>query len=168
MLTGLVAIGSLHERLKRLLEPVVEEMGYELICVEYRQGDPQRVRLYIDGPDGIGLEDCERVSRQVVGILDVHDPVPGEYVLEVSSPGDDRPLVKPQHFMRFKGERIRVRTLAPIARRRNFTGQLVEVAPESIALNVDGEQVNLRFDELEMARLAPQLDTAGPRRGSKR
>ena len=159
---------SLRERLEQLLAPALTEMGYELICVEHLQGGRQRVRLYIDRPEGIGLEDCEQVSHHAAGLLDVHDPVPGEYVLEVSSPGDDRPLVKPQHFARFVGERVKVRTWAPVAGRRNFLGELVAADAESVQVDVEGTRVTLRLTDIERARLAPQVSTASPRRGSKR
>lgn len=160
--------GLLRERLEGLLFPVVNALGYELICVEHRLGGRQRVRLYIDRPEGIGLEDCERVSLQVAGILDVNDLIPGEYVLEVSSPGDDRPLTKAEHFSRFVGQRIRIRTIAPVTGRRNFTGLLIGSTPQSIEIDVDGQQMMLRLDQLEMAHLAPQFEkNTGPRRGSK-
>jgi ribosome maturation factor RimP len=100
--------------------------------------------------------------------LDVNDLIPGEYVLEVSSPGDDRPLVKPDHFSRFVGQRIRIRTVVPFGGRRNFTGLLTGSTLESIAMEVDGQPVVLRLDQLEMARLAPYFEeSTGPRRGSK-
>lgn len=168
LLTESAASGPLRERLEALLAPVLEAMGYELLCIEHRQGGRQRVRLYIDRPEGIGLEDCEQVSRQVGGVLDVNDLIPGEYVLEVSSPGDDRPLVKPDHFSRFMGQRVRIRTVAPSGGRRNFTGLLVGSTPESIEMEVDGQTLVLRLDQLEMARLAPHFEeNTGPRRGSK-
>jgi ribosome maturation factor RimP len=167
LLTESAAPGPLRERLEALLSPVLAAMGYELICVEHQQGGRQRVRLYIDRPEGIGLEDCEQVSRQTSAVLDVNDLIPGEYVLEVSSPGDDRPLVRPDHFSRFVGHRIRVRTLVPLGGRRNFTGTLVEATPESINIDHDGQPLTLRLDQLDMARLAPHLETASPSRGSK-
>lgn len=167
-MTESAASGPLDKRLESLLSPVLDAMGYELICVEHRQGGRQRVRLYIDRPEGIGLEDCERVSHQVGGVLDVHDLIPGEYVLEVSSPGDDRPLVKPDHFSRFVGQRIRIRTVAPLGGRRNFTGLLVGSTLESIEMEVDGQPLVMRLDQLEIARLAPHSEeSTGARRGSK-
>lgn len=167
MLTESAVTGSLRVRLEALLSPVLGAMGYELICVEHQQGGRQRVRLYIDRPEGIGLEDCEQASRQASAILDVNDLIPGEYVLEVSSPGDDRPLVKPDHFSRFVGQQIRVRTLVPIGGRRNFIGMLISAEIGAITIDVDGQSLTLRLDQLDMARLAPHLKTASPRRGSK-
>ena len=97
------------EELMKLLEPAVERLGYELSDVEVKLGGQDGiVRLFIDKADGVGLEDCEVVSRQVSALLDVEDPLPGHYVLEVSSPGLDRRLTKVEHFQRFIGEDIRV------------------------------------------------------------
>ena len=100
------------EELTKLLEPAVEQLGYELSDLEVKVGGRHGViRLFIDKADGVGLEDCETVSRQVSALLDVEDPVPGHYVLEVSSPGLDRRLTKVEHFERFMGEDL---SLIPI------------------------------------------------------
>lgn len=147
-----------REELWALLEPTVEAMGYELIEVELRLS-PKRslVRIYIDGNDGIDLSDCERVSHQASGLLDLEDPLPGAYTLEVSSPGLDRPLVKVSHFRRFIGKRVKVRTALPIEGRRNFTGYLVEVGDDSIEVDVDDRRWRLTLTDIERARLAPEL-----------
>lgn len=147
-----------REELWALLEPTVEAMGYELIEVELRLS-PKRslLRLYIDGSDGIDLSDCERVSHQASGLLDLEDPLPGAYTLEVSSPGLDRPLVKVGHFRRFIGKRVKVRTALPIEGRRNFTGYLVEVGDDSIEVDVDDRRWRLTLTDIERARLAPEL-----------
>lgn len=147
-----------REELWALLEPTVEAMGYELIEVELRLS-PKRslVRLYIDGSDGIDLSDCERVSHQASGLLDLEDPLPGAYTLEVSSPGLDRPLVKVSHFRRFIGKRVKVRTALPIEGRRNFTGYLVKVGDDSIEVDVDDRRWRLTLADIERARLAPEL-----------
>lgn len=147
-----------REELWALLEPTIEAMGYELIEVELRLS-PKRslLRLYIDGSDGIDLSDCERVSHQASGLLDLEDPLPGAYTLEVSSPGLDRPLVKVGHFRRFIGKRVKVRTALPIEGRRNFTGYLVEVGDDSIEVDVDDRRWRLTLTDIERARLAPEL-----------
>lgn len=147
---------EVRDDLTALLEPVVSAMGYELICVERMDsGQGQLLRLYIDAESGIGLEDCARVSHQVSGVLDVENPIAGEYVLEVSSPGDDRPLVKPEHFERAIGERIRVRMAVPINGRKNFVGVLKALADGQIELDVDGQVWSLAIAEIDRARLAP-------------
>lgn len=147
-----------REELWALLEPTIEAMGYELIEVELRLS-PKRslLRLYIDSSDGIDLSDCERVSHQASGLLDLEDPLPGAYTLEVSSPGLDRPLVKVGHFRRFIGKRVKVRTALPIEGRRNFTGYLVEVGDDSIEVDVDDRRWRLTLTDIERARLAPEL-----------
>jgi len=93
------------DELATLLEPTVERLGYELADLEVRPGGRNGlVRVFIDGPDGIGLDDCEKVSLAVSALLDVEDPLPGNYNLEVSSPGLDRKLTKVEHFQRFTGQ----------------------------------------------------------------
>ena len=141
--------------IRQLLEPVVEDMGYELVMVE-TTGSPsggQVLRAYIDAPGGILLEDCEQVSRQVSAILDVEDPIRAEYTLEVSSPGIDRPLVKPEHFQRFQGNQVRVVMREARLGRRRFTGFLVEAGAECVVVEVDGEPYELDYQAMEKANL---------------
>lgn len=111
---------------------------------------------------GIGIDDCERVSREVSALLDVEDPIPSAYTLEVSSPGSDRVLRKRSHFDRFAGARVLVELKAPRAGRKRFTGMLKSVSAAGIELEVDRQPVNVPFDEIEKARLAP--DYASPMR----
>ncbi len=132
-------------------------MGYELVGVE-RLPQPRRgmlLRLYIDHEDGITLADCERVSHQVSGILDVEDPIPGEYLLEVSSPGLDRPLVKREHFERFIGSVVRLQLHRPLNGRRRFKGKLLAVTEEDITVEDSGEHYTLPLGAIERARLVP-------------
>lgn len=146
------------EELNRLLEPTVERLGYELCDVEVKVGRRDGVvRLFIDKPDGVGLEDCEVVSHQVSAVLDVEDPLPGHYVLEVSSPGLDRRLKKPEHFQRFMGEDVRVKLRFPIDGRRNFRGALKAADEEHIEVEVDGESHRLPMATIATARLVPSL-----------
>jgi ribosome maturation factor RimP len=105
----------------------------------------------------VTVDDCADVSRQLSGILDVEDPIPERYVLEVSSPGLDRPLARREDFERFVGEQVKVRTRRPLDGQRNFKGRLVAVQPEHIVLEVDEKKVSLGFDSIEKARLIPQL-----------
>jgi ribosome maturation factor RimP len=144
------------EELSGLLEPVVASLGYEISDLEARLGNADGViRLFIDKPDGVGLDDCEKVSRQISAFLDVEDPVPGKYVLEVSTPGLDRKLTKPEHFQRFTGEDVRVKLRFPLDGRRNFRGALKAATEESIDVEVDGELHNLPIATIESARLVP-------------
>lgn len=137
----------------------VRALGFELVDVELKGGrQHQMLRVYIDSPQGITVDDCAQVSRQLSAVLDVEDPFPGAYTLEVSSPGLDRPLVTPADFRRFQGEMIKVKLLRPLAGdRRNFTGRLLATHEDRITIDVDGEQVDLPFDAFERARLVPQL-----------
>ncbi len=146
------------EELTKLLEPAVEQLGYELSDLEVKVGGRHGViRLFIDKADGVGLEDCETVSRQVSALLDVEDPVPGHYVLEVSSPGLDRRLTKVEHFERFMGEDIRVKLRIPLSGRVNFRGALRAVDEENIEVEVDGESHRLPIATIQSARLIPTL-----------
>ena len=146
---------TLRERLIALIEPVLVRLGYELVELEYAAGRSQAVvRIFIDKPDGITVEDCERVSREVAALLDVDDPIPTAYTLEVSSPGFDRLLRTPAHFERFVGSRVFVELKVPRAGRRRYTGTLQAVNATGIELEVDKQKVEVPFDEIGKARLA--------------
>lgn len=139
-----------------IVEPAVEQLGYELSDAELKTGGKDGLlRLFIDRPEGITLEDCELVSRQVSAMLDVEDPLPGHYVLEVSSPGLDRALTKPAHFQRFMGEDVKVKLRFPLQGRRNFRGALRAADEEKIEVEVDGESHSLPLATIESARLVP-------------
>jgi ribosome maturation factor RimP len=147
---------TLRERLIALIEPVLAQLGYELVELEYAAGRTSAVvRIFIDQPAGISVDDCERVSRDVAALLDVDDPIPTAYTLEVSSPGFDRVLRTPAHFERFVGERIFVELQAPRAGRKRYTGILKSVAAARIELEVDKQTVDVPFGEIAKARLAP-------------
>ncbi len=149
---------SLREKLITLLEPTLEAMGYELVELEARSNPKNGlVRLYIDKPGGVGLDDCEQVSHQVSGVLDVEDPMPGEYSLEVSSPGLDRPLRTEKHFAGAVGEKVKLELNAPLADRRwRFTGTLTSVEDGRVTVDVDGEAVTLDIAALKRARIVPE------------
>lgn len=144
--------------LRRRLESGVRALGFELVDAELAGGrQHQTLRVFIDGPRGITVDDCADVSRQLSAILDVEDPFPGSYTLEVSSPGLDRPLVEPEHFRRYRGETVKVRLSAPVDGRKNFTGRLVEVGADRIVVEVDKERFELPFGAIERARLVPRF-----------
>ena len=146
---------TLRERLIALIEPVLVRLGYELVELEYAAGRSQAVvRIFIDQPAGIMVEDCERVSREVAALLDVDDPIPTAYTLEVSSPGFDRVLRTAAHFERFVGSRVFVELKAPRAGRRRYTGMLQAVNATGIELEVDKQKVEVPFEEIGKARLA--------------
>lgn len=146
------------EELARLLEPAIERLGYELCDLEVKLGGRDGVvRLFIDSPDGITLEDCEAVSRQVSALLDVEDPLPGHYTLEVSSPGLDRRLKKTEHFQRFLGEDVRIKLRLPLEGRRNFRGELHAADNDNVEVVVDGQVHSLPIESIESARLVPSV-----------
>ncbi len=148
---------TLRERLIALIEPLVGRLGYELVELEQSSGrGSAAVRLFIDSPEGVGLADCERVSREVSALLDVEDPIPTAYTLEVSSPGFDRVLRTQAHFARFVGSRVAVELTAPREGRRRYTGTLLSVDEAGIALEVDGQRVPVSFGEIGKARLTGQ------------
>jgi ribosome maturation factor RimP len=168
-------MASLHDRLLELLEPLVESLGYELVLLEFNAHKGSAlVRLFIDAPAGVTLGDCEKVSREVEGKLDVSDPIPQNYRLEVSSPGLDRPLVKPAHFERFAGQVARVQLLAPQAPgsgRRKFQGVLRGLRGDNVVLETaDAGTVELALGNIERARLVPDYELTGaaaPKRREK-
>ena len=146
------------DELAKLLGPTVERLGYELADLEVRLGSKGGlVRLFIDKPEGIDLDDCEKVSQAVSALLDVEDPVPGNYNLEVSSPGLDRKLTKVEHFQRFEGETVKVQMRFPIEGRRRFRGTLVSSDNENIVVEVDGESHSLPLKTIDTARLVPEV-----------
>lgn len=143
--------------LRDLLEPGVRALGFELVDIEYaRFGGQNVLRVYIDHPDGITVDHCATVSRQVSAALDVEDPIPEAYVLEVSSPGLDRPLVKRADFERYAGETIKVRMLEAVAGRKNFKGTLVGLEGDAVLVEVDRERYSLPMARIERARLVPR------------
>ena len=144
------------DELRELLEPAIERLGYELSDLEAKLGSGSGVvRVFIDQPEGIDLEDCEKVSLAVSALLDVEDPLPGQYNLEVSSPGLDRKLTKTEHFQRFSGEIVKVQMRFPIEGRKRFKGTLVSSNDENIVVEVDGESHSLPIATIDTARLVP-------------
>jgi ribosome maturation factor RimP len=145
--------------LTRLTRGVVEPMGYELVGVEHfrRGGGASTLRVYIDREGGITLDDCAAVSHQLSGMLDVEDPLPDRYDLEVSSPGLDRPLVFPEHFARFRGHRVKLRLAEKIEGRRNLEGVLQREEQGIIRLEADGREWEIPLGAVESARLVPEF-----------
>ena len=141
-----------------MLESAINSLGYELVGVEYRSGGHGGglLRVYIDSEQGISVDDCQTVSYQVSGILDVNDPIPGHYTLEVSSPGMDRLLFRPDDYRRFAGSLVKLRRAWPVDGRRKFKGRLQGLDDGNVLLELDGEQVSLPLDQVEQARLVPE------------
>jgi len=142
-----------------LLEPIVEGLGYEFVGAEYlSQGKHSVLRVFIDKPDvGIAVEDCEAVSRQVSSMLDVEDPITGVYSLEVSSPGMDRPLFRPEHFEQFVGHEVKLLLSAPLNNRRKMTVLLKKMSDGIVFAELEGEAIEIDFENIEKAHLVPKF-----------
>ena len=143
------------ETLNALIEPVVIGLGYQLWVIEkVQQGRRVTLKIYIDAKDGVTIEDCAKVSRQVSGLLDVEDPISGDYLLEVSSPGIDRRLFKPEHFDLCKGEKIQVTLRQAFEGQRKWKGVLCGLDEGDAVLRVDDTQeIVLPLASIERARV---------------
>ena len=151
---------AVHDRLIARFEPELQGLGYELVEVEFAPGPGGgTLRFYIDNaPEldkGIDAEDCAKVSHALLDSIEADDPLPGDYSIEVSSPGLDRVLRTPEHFARFVDNRVKVELAAPRDGRKRFTGMLRRADGESIDLDVDNFSVSIRLAEISKARLAP-------------
>jgi ribosome maturation factor RimP len=150
---------SSKQDLKVLLEPAVTALGFEVWGVEYVvRGRHRLLRVYIDGPNGITVDDCAAVSHQISGVLDVEDPIPGEYTLEVSSPGLDRVLFEPEHYERYVGGLIVIRTQAAVSGRRRFRGRVQSVSSDGVVMVLDdlGEKA-FAFADIDKAQVEPEF-----------
>ncbi len=145
-----------RDNLIGLLEPPIEALGYELADLELNLGHGHGlIRLFIDGENGVTVEDCARVSRQVSSVLDVEEPIATDYNLEVSSPGADRKLVKPAHFDRFAGSMVKVRLKRLVEGRRRIKGQLLGRDAQMIKVRMGDEDLSIALEDVEVARLVP-------------
>lgn len=149
----------MSQRLSQLIIPVVEDLGYELWHLEsVGAGRSRTVRLYIDSPEGIALEDCEKVSREVSATLDVEDEGSSEYQLEVSSPGLDRPLVTPEHYRRFIGEHAKLKLFAPVEGKKRLIGTILAVNGDVVDLGCDDQTYRISLADVAKARLEPVFE----------
>ncbi len=158
----------LREQLQQVLEPVVTGLGYELWALEYgpRPGG-SLLRVYIDrhpdagralpqGQPAITVDDCARVSHAVSETLEALDPIPEHYTLEVSSPGLDRVLCKPEHFERYTGENVKLEMKELVAGKRRFAGRLIQADAAVVTVDIEGQSVRLPIQGIHKARLAPE------------
>lgn len=144
------------EHLLKLIEPVVEGLGYECVGVEYNSHPKHGfLRIFIDTEQGVGMEDCTKVSHQVSGVLDVDDSIAGEYNLEVSSPGMDRSLFKLKQFEQFIGHTAQVNLFKPVDGRRKITGLIEKVEDNNVYLQQDGQVYKVPFQAMSKAKLEP-------------
>ncbi|MDD0844656.1 ribosome maturation factor RimP [Pseudomonas sp. Gutcm_11s] len=152
-------MSSKLEQLQAMLAPVVESLGYQCWGVEFiSQGRHSLLRVYIDHANGILVDDCEAVSRQVSAVLDVEDPITSEYTLEVSSPGMDRPLFTLEQFASHAGEQVKIKLRSPFEGRRNFQGFLRGVEEQDVVVLVDDHEFLLPIDLIDKANIIPRFD----------
>jgi ribosome maturation factor RimP len=155
------------EHLVNLIEPIVEGLGYECVGIEYHP-HPRHglLRIYIDSPNGILVDDCSKVSHQISGALDVEDPIQDNYQLEVSSPGAERPFFSEQQFERFIGSTVLVNLYQSMAGRKKITGVIEKVVGDMITLREEDQIFEVPFDAMSKARLVPDyLPKKGGRNG---
>ena len=138
--------------LRNLIEPAVTALGYELVGVEFSRN---LLRVYIDHEAGISADDCRKVSYQVSGVLDVEDPISGQYSLEISSPGLDRPLFQACDFERFAGQQVTLKLTVPVEGRRKYKGLLVGLDEERVIVNAEGQEFRFLLDQIDQANLVP-------------
>lgn len=143
-----------QNEIEQLLKPTIESMGYQLWGCEYlAQGKHSLLRVYIDKDDGIGIEDCEQVSRQVSALLDVEDPIPGNYSLEVSSPGIPRPMFRNWQYQRYVGQGVHIKLFKPVAGTRKYAGMIVSADDDTLVLDISGTQQEFLFSNIVKANL---------------
>ncbi len=137
-----------------MAKPVVDFLGLELVDVEYiKEGGSWFLRIFIDKPQGITHDDCQAVSKKLGELLDERDSIPQSYILEVSSPGIERPLNKPEDFVKFRGYKIRASTFSPVEGQKEFVGELEGVEDNILSINVKGKKVTLPFGTVAKVRL---------------
>ncbi|MCY1299677.1 Ribosome maturation factor RimP [compost metagenome] len=142
-----------------MLAPVVEALGYQCWGIEFlSQGRHSLLRIYIDHENGILIDDCEKVSRQISGVLDVEDPISSEYTLEVSSPGMDRPLFTLEQFAAHAGELVKIKLRSPFEGRRNFQGLLRGVEEQDVVVLIEDREFLLPIELIDKANIIPRFD----------
>lgn len=150
-------LASLEQRLIEIIQQPIEALGFELIGVEYIRSRQPILRIFIDHANGITVDDCAEVSHQVSAILDVEDPISAAYVLEVSSPGMDRPLFTIAHYKQFIDHQIMFSLRIPMQNRRNWKGKIVQVENEMITVDVEGTLHQFAFGNIQKANIIPQF-----------
>jgi ribosome maturation factor RimP len=150
-------LAAREQQIQEMLESTIEALGFDLWGMEYlSQGRHTLLRLYIDGADGVTVDDCANVSRQVSGVLDVEDPITSDYTLEVSSPGVDRLLFQLEHYGLYVGEWIEIRLRVPFEGRRKFKGTLKGVEGEDVVVQVEDREYILPHSAIDRAQVKPR------------
>ncbi len=146
---------NVQQDIIELAAPVVEALNYELVDVEFiKEGANWYLRIYIDKPGGISIDDCQAVSEQMSEILDKKDPIEQSYYLEVSSPGLERPLKTERDFIKYKGELVEVKVFQPIDGKKLFEGELVGLIDDRIVINNAGNEIEFEKDKVAIVKRA--------------
>lgn len=153
-----VCLASIEQQLTDIIQEPVNALGFELVGIEYIRGRYAILRVYIDSENGISVDDCADVSRQISAVLDVEDPIKDAYNLEVSSPGMERPLFTLEHYQRFVGEEITVSLRIPVANRRRWQGKIKSIDNEMIILTVDDNDETFAFSNIQKANIVPNFN----------
>jgi len=152
-------VGFNIKTVANFIEPVLDEMRLELVDMEYLSENGRWVlRIYADKPGGITLDECARVSREVGDLIEIKDFIKNEYVLEVSSPGLNRPLKKEKDFLWAIGKKVKLKMFKPIDGRRRFKGSLIKIQDGNVYLDIDTHMFSLPFKEVEKANLVYEFD----------
>ncbi len=145
---------NIISNIKELLEPILHEHNLELFDIEYKGANRKGVlRVFIDKEQGVTIDDCAEVSRELGTLLDVHEVIPGSYTLEISSPGLTRPLRKPSDYMRFKGKTIKIKTIENIDDKNVFKGKLLDFVDDVVSLEAKGNNYLIPYSNIEKANL---------------
>ena len=148
----------MSDQLTEMIQPVVEGLGCELWGIErLSTGRFSILKIYIDAVEGVDIEDCARVSRQVSSLLDVEEPVTGEYTLEVSSPGMDRRLFRLDQFEAFAGAKVRIQLKRPYEGQRKYSGLLRGIEGDEVILDLDDEEILFPLEAIEKANVVPEF-----------
>lgn len=156
--------------LRKIIEPAVSALGYELVACQVEwQRNLMILRVYIDSENGVTLDSCAKVSRQIHLVLGVEDPLIGPFNLEVSSPGLDRPLYTLEHYRRFVGKKVKIRLRVPIEEQRNFEGFIQKVEDNEIFITrEENKLLKLKIDEIERAHLVPEFPVKNKKLGKSK
>ncbi|QPJ66383.1 MAG: ribosome maturation factor RimP [Candidatus Nitrohelix vancouverensis] len=153
-----MAKSSISHQVTEIVEPIAQEDGLELVDVEYKKSGPSWIlRIYIDKVGGITLKDCQNLSRQISDLVDINEVISIPYVLEVSSPGLDRPLKKERDFTKYAGKKIKLKTFSPIQGQKNFTGVIKDFQERTLFLQVDATIKEIPFEQISVANLVVEI-----------
>jgi ribosome maturation factor RimP len=153
-----VCLANIEQQLTDIIQEPVNALGFELVGVEYIRGRYPVLRVYIDSENGITVDNCADVSRQISSVLDVEDPIKDAYNLEVSSPGMDRPLFTIEHYQRFVGEEVAISLRIAVANRRKWKGRIKSIDNEMITLTVDDNDEVFAFSNIQKANIVPNFN----------